>query len=242
MRRPPIDGLLPKNLVGIPWRVAFALQADGWYLRSDIIWAKPNPMPESVIDRPTKSHEYVFLFSKSQKYYYDAKSIKEIAKEKDFESRYERAKQHHKSMPTNERAGIRPRHTNKEEYLSLLKHDHSGTRNKRDVWTVCTQCYSEAHFATFPPDLIKPMILAGCPAGGTVLDPFLGSGTTAYVSKELCRCCVGIELNPKYTKLAEKRLIQEVINFNQDAGVAPRRADKQRSREKYVDKKESIIE
>jgi DNA modification methylase len=249
MRRPPIDGLLPKNLVGIPWRVAFALQADGWYLRSDIIWAKPNPMPESVTDRPTKSHEYVFLFSKSQKYYYDADAIKEPVAESTinrgpvgFGGEKGRNYKPEKNDP-NYRGGNEQWGRTFDYSKSCVKKfgkemggggtsfvGHSGYfkadgtpigipgwRNKRSVWVVTTKPYSEAHFATFPPDLIKPMILAGCPTGGTVLDPFLGSGTTAYVSKELGRCCIGIELNLKYTKLAEKRLMQEVINFNQDA-------------------------
>ena len=159
-------GLKPKDLVGIPWRVAFALQADGWYLRSDIIWHKPNPMPESVTDRPTKAHEYVFLMSKSPRYYYDADAIKERA--------------------TNDDTG----------------------RNKRSVWTVTTRPFSGAHFACYPPDLIKPCIAAGCPEGGIVLDPFFGSGTTGMVAESLGRRWFGIELNPEYEPLIRQRTAQ----------------------------------
>jgi len=162
------EGLKPKDLVGIPWRVALALQADGWYLRSDIIWHKPNPIPESVKDRPTKAHEYIFLLSKSPRYYYDYEAIKEPVTSKQLGS----------------------------------------TRNRRSVWTVPTRPFPEAHFATFPPELIEPCVLAGCPIGGVVLDPFVGSGTTLLVATRHHRRSIGIELNPEYIKIAERRLKQ----------------------------------
>ena len=161
-------GLKNKDLIGIPWRVAFALQADGWYLRQDIIWNKPNPMPESVQDRCTKSHEYIFLLSKSPKYYYDNEAIK--------------------------------------EEIQVTSDMGNEKRNKRSVWTVTTKPYSEAHFATYPHDLIIPCILAGCPEGGTVLDPFGGSGTTAQVAAQLNRNAVLCELNQEYVEIAQKRL------------------------------------
>lgn len=157
------DGLKDKDLIGIPWRVAFALQADGWYLRQDIIWNKPNPMPEPVKDRFTKAHEYIFLLSKSSRYYFDSEAMKERA------------------------AG-------------------GGVRNRRDVWTVATKPFKGAHFATFPPDLIEPCILAGCPVGGTVLDSFMGAGTTALVAERNQRRWVGCELNPEYADMALDRI------------------------------------
>lgn len=171
--RPPTPpGLDAKQLVGIPWRVAFALQADGWYLRQDIIWHKPNPMPESVTDRCTKAHEYIFLLSKSARYYYDAESVKEPV------------------VSTG--------------YIGL-------GRNRRSVWTIATQPYSGAHFATFPPKLIEPCILAGCPEGGTVVDPFFGAGTTGLVVKDFNRRAIGIELEERYCEIAARRLAQEVL-------------------------------
>jgi DNA modification methylase len=187
--------LKPKDLVGIPWRVAFALQADGWYLRSDIIWAKPNPMPESVTDRPTKSHEYLFLLSKQTKYYYDAEAIAEPSKNAGRVIAYDG------SQKNCETAGD-PR------FATRITSDMTvpATRNKRSVWTVATQPYSGAHFAVFPPKLIEPCIRAGCPADGTVLDPFAGSGTTGAVAKELGRDYVLIELSAEYIKLANKRI------------------------------------
>jgi DNA modification methylase len=180
----------PKDLVGIPWRVAFALQADGWYLRSDIIWHKPNPMPESVTDRPTKAHEYLFLLSKSERYYYDHEAIKEQA------------------LRAGDQNNATPQHN---EYAISRCITVGETRNKRSVWTIATQPYPEAHFATFPPKLIEPCILAGSRPGDTVLDPFAGSGTTLSVAKELNRQFLGIELNPVYVQLIEDRLRQEVL-------------------------------
>jgi DNA modification methylase len=217
-----VEGLKPKDLVGIPWRVAFALQADGWYLRSDIIWHKPNPMPESVTDRPTKAHEYLFLLSKSERYYYDAEAIKEPAIYAE-EARYDNGLNGHgggvshagqgsstRKFKSDKQRGHGRRHDGfNDRWDQMTKQEQcSKFRNKRSVWTVATQPYSEAHFATFPPKLIEPCILAGCPSGGLVLDPFAGSGTTLQVAQQLGRRGVGIELNPDYIKLAEKRTAQ----------------------------------
>ena len=201
--RMPIAGLKPKDLVGIPWRVAFALQADGWYLRSDIIWHRPNPMPESVTDRPTKAHEYVFLLAKGAKYYYDAAAIAEPAKYPgdhgfprgpidgcDSDLITWRAK----SQQSRKIAGVDSRTAGSE------------TRNKRTVWTVTTKPFKGAHFATFPPKLIEPCILAGCPKGGIVLDCFAGAGTTGLVATQHGRRFIGIELNPKYAQMARERI------------------------------------
>jgi DNA modification methylase len=187
-----VNGLKSKDLVGIPWRVAFALQADGWYLRSDIIWHKPNPMPESVTDRPTKAHEYIFLLSKSSKYYYDADAVRERATS-DFGKGKTDAVQKYSHMKRNI------------AHSGWLGGDGE-TRNKRSVWTVTTKPFKGAHFATFPKDLIAPCILAGAPVGGVVLDPFTGSGTTGLVSVELGRSFVGMELNPEYHAMAEARI------------------------------------
>ncbi len=185
-----------KDLLGIPWRVAFALQADGWYLRQDIIWHKPNTMPESVTDRPTKAHEYIFLLSKSAKYYYDSEAVKEEA--------LHPTVRHKSTRKTNaqEAAFLGNAPTN----LGRCGTAEDGMRNRRSVWTVATHPYKEAHFATFPPDLIKPCIKAGCPEEGIVIDPFMGSGTTAEVCCNLNRQFIGIELNPEYCKLAEARI------------------------------------
>lgn len=183
-------GLKPKDLVGIPWRVAFALQADGWYLRSDIIWAKPNPMPESVTDRPTKSHEYLFLLSRSERYYYDADAIREPAET---------------GTPGHLKAGYGARHSTSAA-LAGYQSDAATGRNRRSVWTIATQPYPEAHFATFPEALVEPCIKAGSRTSDVVLDPFAGSGTTLAVAKRLDRDGIGIELNPNYTALAEKRI------------------------------------
>ena len=189
------SGLPDKNLIGIPWRVALALQADGWYLRQDIIWHKPNPMPESVQDRCTKAHEYIFLLSKSSKYYYDIESIKEPVSE----TSKERLNQNIESQIGSNRV---PFKTNG----NMKAVGNSDFRNKRSVWTVTTKPYSGAHFATFPTDLIRPCILAGCPKGGVVLDPFGGSGTTAAVANEENRNAILCELNPEYIPLINERL------------------------------------
>jgi len=191
-------GIPEKNLIGIPWRVAFALQADGWYLRQDIIWHKPNPMPESVTDRCTKAHEYIFLLSKSARYFIDPDGMKEPAKEYKPQER----------GPGNwgvDAIGIPGEHKNRGRTSGPVGNG-SPFRNRRSVWTVNTQPYNGAHFATFPPNLIRPCILAGCPTGGTVLDPFGGSGTTAAVAMEEGRGAILCELNPEYIPLINKRL------------------------------------
>ena len=193
-----VKGLKPKDLVGIPWMVAFALRADGWYLRQDIIWHKPNCMPESVKDRCTKAHEYIFLLSKNQKYYYDYEAVKEplsITTVNDLKSR---KTLNNKGTHGDTRKDLG---RNRDEYVPK-----DGKRNKRTVWTVATKPFSEAHFATFPEKLIEPCILAGCPEGGTVLDPFIGAGTTAVVAWKNNRNYLGFELNPKYVLIATKRL------------------------------------
>ena len=193
-------GLKPKDLVGIPWRVAFALQADGWYLRQDIIWHKPNPMPESVVDRCTKAHEYLFLLSKSQRYFYDADAVKEPCSD-DMQRRA--AKGHTRGAKGKLDASRQDADTLRGEHAKVI--DVSQGRNRRSVWTVATKPYAAAHFATFPPDLIRPCVRAGCPVGGTVLDPFAGSGTTGMVALEEGRRAILIELNAEYIRLIEKR-------------------------------------
>lgn len=198
-----VANLKPKDLVGIPWRVAFALQADGWYLRSDIIWAKPNPMPESVTDRPTKAHEYIFLMSKSERYYYDGDAVREPQSISSIE-RWN-GNNYRRNPQVSKKTGHLQ--TNKEQSLGC----NPLGRNKRSVWTVSTQPFPGAHFAVFPPSLIKPCILAGSAPDDVVLDPFVGSGTTAYAAKELNRGAIGIDLSAKYLDMAVKRLRQEVL-------------------------------
>jgi DNA modification methylase len=196
------DGYKPKDLIGIPWRVAFALQADGWYLRQDIIWHKPNPMPESVTDRCTKAHEYIFLLSKSARYYFDSDAIKEKAETPPHGPGY---------------ATFDPNSKRNDRTAGNEANDRAwgadGRRNKRSVWTITTKPYSGAHFATFPPDLITPCILAGCPTGGTVLDPFGGSGTTGEVAESHGRNAVLIELNPAYIDLIKERTKQQGLGI-----------------------------
>ena len=211
-------GLASKQLMGIPWRFAFAMQADGWYLRQDIIWHKPNPMPESVTDRCTKSHEYIFLFSKSEKYYFDNEAIAEECSEKQLEAymgkeRYGR--------------GTKTESTHEQPYSKAVGHrDNSGgfdcaiamrdgvpVRNKRDVWTVNVKPNKEAHFATYPEELIVPCIKAGSRENGVVLDPFMGSGTTGIVARKLNRNFLGCELNPEYRDMAERRIFNEGENL-----------------------------
>lgn len=188
-----------KDLVGIPWMVAFALRTDGWYLRQDIIWHKPNPMPESVTDRCTKSHEYIFLMSKNGSYYYNADAIKEKAIHAQ-DPRAGFGRLHYRGKRQGQEG------TGQENVVTIVE-----DRNKRSVWTVTTKPFSGAHFATFPEDLILPCILAGCPQGGVVLDPFMGAGTTALVAKKNGCQYVGCELNPEYINIAEKRLAQDYL-------------------------------
>ena len=193
-----------KDLIGIPWRVAFALQADGWYLRQDIIWHKPNPMPESVTDRCTKAHEYIFLLSKSPQYYFDHEAIKEI------------------SVDPESHKGMKKRSADKRDgdpYFATRVSNHAegkiyDKRNKRSVWTVTTKPFKGAHFATFPPDLIEPCILAGCPEGGIVLDPFGGAGTTGLVANRNNRNAILCELNPDYVQICENRISEQTPLFN----------------------------
>ena len=202
--------LKTKDLIGIPWRVAFALQADGWYLRQDIIWAKPNPMPESVRDRCTKAHEYIFLLSKSAKYYYDHEAIKEPASYPDGPNSPQSIKSPHGQGFTRKnktRGHERVNEGFRDKWDGMTKEEQcSQGRNKRSVWTVSTKPFKEAHFATFPPELIEPCILAGCPEGGEVLDPFGGAMTTGLVSQRNRRNCTLIEVNPEYVKIGEKRI------------------------------------
>jgi DNA modification methylase len=195
-----LRGLKQKDLMGIPWRVAFALQSDGWYLRQDIIWHKPNPMPESVTDRCTKAHEYIFLLAKSQKYYFDNEAIKEPQSENTFK-RYKPGEK----IPSFKKEGGSARKTKQWAESAPLAILPNG-RNKRSVWTITTKPFREAHFATFPEDLIKPCILAGSKKGDVVLDPFFGAGTTGVVAKKHGRDCIGIELNPEYIKMAQRRI------------------------------------
>ena len=208
-----------KDLIGIPWLLAFALRNDGWYLRQDIIWEKPNAMPESVKDRCTKSHEYIFLFSKQSKYYFDYEAIKEPAVG------------FNNIVPAGSKGTLRPNsrlrkgnsrtfrgggvYTKGQSFnnsAEIMRESHgnnenmTGLRNKRSVWTVATQGYKEAHFATFPEKLIEPCVLAGSRDGGIILDPFMGSGTTAVVAKKHNRGFIGIELNPEYAEMARRRL------------------------------------
>jgi DNA modification methylase len=195
------QGLKPKDLIGIPWRVAFALQADGWYLRQDIIWHKPNPMPESATDRCTKSHEYIFLLSKFQKYYYDYEAVKEpaVGGQTGNATKFKRSDSKRAQTIPGQAYGT---HRDDRPDISY----NADLRNRRSVWTVPTKPYKGAHFATFPPALIEPCILAGCPESGTVLDPFGGSGTTAGVAVGNGRNAVICELNPEYAGLITERV------------------------------------
>jgi DNA modification methylase len=246
-RRPP-HGVKAKGLVGIPWRVAFALQADGWNLRQDIIWSKPNPMPESVRDRCTKAHEYLFLLSKSSRYYYDADAIAEplgaasIARlqQRGLDDQADSERVPGKTNGAMKAVGKRrapgnvshkgtAAHVNGDEFhrtksglvafaereRAKVEADLVGTRNKRSVWEVATQPFKEAHFATFPPALVEPCVLAGSPLGGTVLDPFGGAGTTGLVADRLQRDAILIELNPEYAAIARRRIAPDSPLFAQ---------------------------
>ncbi|WP_447902657.1 DNA-methyltransferase [Stenotrophomonas pavanii] len=225
------EGLKHKDLMGIPWRVAFALQEDGWYLRQDIIWAKPNPMPESVEDRCTKAHEYLFLLSKSPRYYFDQRAIREQATQsslarwaQDIEGQAGSRRVPGKTNGPMKAVGGRSRRDSFARNGAVSNHVLPGQsaaqhrrsrkadtfdtdgRNKRSVWNVATRPFRDAHFATFPEQLIEPCILAGAPAGGLVLDPFMGAGTTAVVAERLGREWLGCELNPDYAEIAEARI------------------------------------
>jgi DNA modification methylase len=235
--------LASKQLMGIPWRFAFAMQEDGWYLRQDIIWHKPNPMPESVTDRCTKSHEYIFLLSKSEKYFFDHEAIQEEANIQEFKAsvvggdKYGKNDDPHFNIYSGKAftpqvkmrwgSGTKAERTVTQGYGMAGGHrDNSGgfdcevavkdgviVRNKRDVWTVALRPTKEAHFATYPQTLVRPCILAGCPEGGVVLDPFMGSGTTGIVAMKLGRHYVGVELNPEYRDMAERRITDEGVNL-----------------------------
>ena len=204
-------GCKQKDLIGIPWMLAFALRADGWYLRQDIIWHKPNPMPESVLDRCTKCHEYIFLLSKSDKYYFDNEAIMEQCVDQERENYQSGNRSYGLNLDRNDNDfGERSKGWSPKQMNGV------NVRNKRDVWSVCVKPNKEAHFATYPEELIVPCILAGCPMGGVVLDPFMGSGTTGIVARKLGRNYVGCELNPEYLKMAERRIFNEGENiFNQ---------------------------
>lgn len=197
-----IKGYKNKDIIGVPWMLAFALRDSGWFLRQDIIWHKPNSMPESVKDRCTKAHEYIFLLAKSQKYYFDYKAIMEDANY-DGRKKLVRAGSKRLELGATTCLGIQTISKGGERWKLT---DGKYMRRKRDVWSVSTKPLKEAHFAAYPPDLIKPCILAGCPPGGVVLDPFMGAGTTALVARELGRNYIGIELNEEYIKIAKRRL------------------------------------
>lgn len=192
----PMAGIKNKDLIGIPWMLAFALRADGWYLRSEIIWHKPNPMPESVKDRPTKAHEQIFLLSKSPKYYYDHDAIAEAA----FQPTW-------KPCQIAKRKSLASLDGHRE---TLGTNQEAATRNKRSVWNITTKPFKGAHFAVFPPELPETCLLAGSPDGGVVLDPFSSSGTTGFVAVKNGRSYIGIELNPEYVAVSEKRYKHEV--------------------------------
>lgn len=226
--RPSVETLKPKDLIGIPWRVAFALQADGWYLRQDIIWHKPNPMPESVTDRCTKAHEYMFLLSKSERYFFDSDAIKEQSVTGDIRRPYgSKGAWDLDGRPEEQRPNGKPRGKGGKNAFRGQGHFRSAdtgpanregrdmadvgageTRNRRSVWTVPTQPYNGAHFATFPPALIEPCILAGSRSGDTVLDCFFGSGTTGEVAGNLGRNWIGCEINDQYAPLQRARTAQ----------------------------------
>lgn len=224
------QGCKPKDLIGIPWELAFALRADGWYLRQDIIWHKPNAMPESVKDRCSKAHEYIFLLSKSQHYYFDSESIKTIAiTEENRPPGVQRNRDYNYNSKENNNPGAymkcqyvggrkrKSQNLDKNNPMQRTNTDRtyipSGKANKRSVWSVCTSPFKGAHFAVFPPLLIVDCIKAGCPEGGIVLDPFMGSGTTAVVARKYNRNYIGIELNPQSIDLANDRIKKELGIF-----------------------------
>jgi site-specific DNA-methyltransferase (cytosine-N4-specific) len=200
--------LKQKDLVPIPWMVAMALQADGWWLRSDVIWHKPNPMPESVTDRPTKAHEYLFLLTKGARYFYDAEAIREESdpNQEEHNRRYARPYDNAERI-----AGGQPGNVN---HVGMHARPGPGGRNARSVWTITTRPFPEAHFATFPPELPERCIRAGSREGDTILDPFAGAGTTGLVALRLNRRFIGIELNPEYAAMAERRITGDAPLFN----------------------------
>lgn len=235
--RTAVSEIKVKDLIGIPWRIAFALQADGWYLRMDNVWSKPNPMPESIKDRPTKAHEYVFLLSKAERYYYDAEAIKEPGVQNEWANGFREGSYIGNGTFDNQEGGKRKTTGNirvikSHSFAREVKSspppgqpqqrrpdrediEYNGKRNKRSVWTVATQSFPEAHFATFPEKLIEPCILIGAPPNGYVLDPFGGSGTTRKVALENNRECTIIEIGPQYVEIAKRRtaVIQPVLNL-----------------------------
>lgn len=224
--KPLQKGYKEKDLIGIPWMVAFALRSSGWYLRQDIIWAKPNPMPESVTDRCTKSHEYIFLMSKSSKYYYDADAIKTPIADASVQRLQQDVENQNGSNRVPGKTNGSMKAVGKVKgnidaaFLGNAPTNYyrcgesgDGMANKKSVWTVTTRPFSEAHFATFPERLITDCVKAGCPENGIILDPFMGAGTTALVAKKLNRNYVGFELNPAYIEIAEKRLYNEIGIF-----------------------------
>ena len=238
------EGFKPKDLIGIPWMLAFALRADGWYLRQDIIWSKPNPMPESVQDRCTKAHEYLFLLSKGPRYFFDQEAIAEpiaaasvarLAQNVDQQLGSDRVpgktngrmKAVGKGNARTFRGGgayTGGKSFNNSASAGRDSHgnapNETGMRNRRSVWSVATQPFKEAHFATFPPALVEPCILAGCPIGGVVIDPFFGAGTTGLVADRLQRDCIGIELNPAYADIARRRIGADAGMFAELSGEA----------------------
>lgn len=217
-KAPTCEGYKPKDLFGIPWLLAFALRADGWYLRADIIWQKPNAMPESVKDRPTRAHEYVFLLSKSARYFYNAEAVKEPAvgfynaAPAGSKGTWKPNARRRGNSRTFRGGGAYTHDRAAENSASVERESHglapneTGKRNRRTVWTIATRPYKGAHFATFPEDLVRPCILAGSRPSDTVLDPFCGSGTTGAVAIQEGRDFIGIEINPEYSKMSEQRI------------------------------------
>jgi len=207
-----VKGLKPKDMIGVPFMLAFALRADGWYLRQDIIWSKPNPMPESVEDRCVKSHEYIFLLSKSRQYFFDHKAIMEKAA---YDGRKDMLIKGSEKYAQPNATGLAQNSFASRDHDRWQRNEHGDfVRNKRSVWTFCTATEKENHFACFPQKLILDCIKAGCPENGIVLDPFMGSGTTAVVARKLNRNYVGIELNPDYINIANRKLRRELGMFS----------------------------
>lgn len=221
------DGLKSKDLIGIPWMLAFALRADGWYLRSDVIWSKPNVMPESVRDRPTRAHEYVFLLSKAEKYYYDHEAIKEPAVSTHPSGNG--FKRDARLSYLNQDGTARG---NDEQWVDI-----GGKRNRRTIWTIPTKPFKGAHFAVMPEDLVNPCVLAGCPIDGTVLDPFAGSGTVGVVALKHGRKFIGVELNPEYALMAGGRISASLV-AEVDGVKKEERKEKQSSLELLFDSTE----